>query len=271
MIEAVEKLANVSSLDRPLQHSMALELVVLEASLVSANAELILPTQHTFPVHHLILEVANVTATIRPLKDTVLVDAVVEQCPSVVASTRPPLCALASCSVVLEDTCDCESRWEPVTTRSNNFTVVPETFELRTVGPVESSMPLQLAVVELALEPRTIRENLLALAFNAVVLKLAFITRSICPSELALALSDPVLPVTNVRDAIRPLHLSTAVHAVSQPLPRVDPSFLSTLEGALSFLHAVLEVARELVVVWPSACALAMEDPFPEASDEFLT
>mmetsp|Transcript_61104 Transcript_61104/g.113391 ORF Transcript_61104/g.113391 Transcript_61104/m.113391 type:complete len:301 (-) Transcript_61104:40-942(-) len=136
---------------------------------------------------------------------------------------------------------------------------------------MEGAMPFQLAIVELALEPRAIWKDLLALAFNAIVLELTFIARTICPCELALAFSDTILPVTHVGDAIRPLHLPSSVHAVCEPLSGVDPAFLCALESALPLLHAVLEVAGILVVVWPSARALAMEDTFPEASNELLT
>mmetsp|Transcript_76734 Transcript_76734/g.183833 ORF Transcript_76734/g.183833 Transcript_76734/m.183833 type:complete len:488 (-) Transcript_76734:188-1651(-) len=271
MVQTIEELSDVSGLHGPLQHTVTLKHVVLEGALVAAHTEVVCPAKHALAVHHLILELADVAPPVGPLEHAVLVNAVVQQSTCVHASIRPLLCALAGRSMVFEDSCDPGAVGEPVTAGSHNFAVVPKPFKFGTVRPVESTAALELAVMELPLEPRAVWQGLLALAFYAVVLEVSFVTGAISPGQLALALSDAILPLAIVLDAIWPLHLSTTIHAILEPLAAVHPALLCTFESALALLHPMLEVAGIAIAIWPSASSLAMEDALLQAADVLLS
>mmetsp|Transcript_37262 Transcript_37262/g.93520 ORF Transcript_37262/g.93520 Transcript_37262/m.93520 type:complete len:219 (-) Transcript_37262:856-1512(-) len=175
MVQAIEEFPHVSSLDGPFEHAMPLENIVLKATFVPAHTIVIRPAQHPLTMHHLILELADVAAAIWPLENTVLEDAVVLQRPGVNTPIRPFFRTLTGGSMVLEDTRDHGAVREPVTSRTNDLAAMPQALELCAIGPMEGSVALEFAVVELSLEPGTIREHLFALAFDAIVLELALV------------------------------------------------------------------------------------------------
>mmetsp|Transcript_53187 Transcript_53187/g.149879 ORF Transcript_53187/g.149879 Transcript_53187/m.149879 type:complete len:757 (+) Transcript_53187:138-2408(+) len=270
VVEAVEELAGVPGLHGPLQDAVALEDVVLEASLVAADAVDVGPAEHALAVHHLVLELADVAAAVGPLEDAVLEDAVVLQGARVDAAVGPLLGALARGAVVLEDAGDHRAVGEAVAAGAHDLAVVPEALELRAVGPVERAVALELAVVELPFEPGAVGQDLLALALDAVVLELAVVAGAVGPGEPALALADAVLPVADVLDAVGPAHLPAAAHAVLEPVAAIDPALLRVLEGALALLHAVLEAPGVAVAVRPCPGALPVEDALLQGPDVLL-
>mmetsp|Transcript_12749 Transcript_12749/g.24978 ORF Transcript_12749/g.24978 Transcript_12749/m.24978 type:complete len:249 (-) Transcript_12749:198-944(-) len=131
---------------------------------------------------------------------------------------------------------------------------------------MKRAMALELAVVELALEPGAIGQHFPALAIDAVMMEFALVARTVRPCQLALALTDAILPVTNILNAVRPLDPATSVHSVLQPLTRVNPAFFGALEGPLTLLHAVFELAGISVAIGPCPCALPMEDALPQGA-----
>mmetsp|Transcript_75933 Transcript_75933/g.158366 ORF Transcript_75933/g.158366 Transcript_75933/m.158366 type:complete len:544 (+) Transcript_75933:829-2460(+) len=270
VIKSIEELSNIACFSGPFDSAVAVEHVVLETALVPADTIVVRPSQHPLSMHHFVLELADVTSTIRPLEDSVLEDAVVLQCAGVHAAVGPFFGALSGCSVVCEDAGDHGAVGEPVASWPHDLTVVPQAFKLGVVRPMENTMALQLAVVELTFEPGAVGEDLLALAFDAVVLELPFVARSVGPCKLSFPLAYAVLPVPDIFDAIWPSDLPTAIHPVLGPLSRVHPTLFGALEGAVPFLHAMLEVARVAVAIGPSADALAVEDAFSKGAPILL-
>mmetsp|Transcript_91423 Transcript_91423/g.279799 ORF Transcript_91423/g.279799 Transcript_91423/m.279799 type:complete len:456 (-) Transcript_91423:95-1462(-) len=264
VVQPIEKLADVLCLHRPLEHSQPLEYVVLEPALVAAHPVVVRPTKHALAVHHLVLELPNVSAAVGPLEDAVLEYGVVLERAGVNAPVGPFFCPLARGAVVLKHSCNHGAVGEPVAPGPNDLTAVPQPFELRAIRPMECAVALQFAVMELPLKPRTVGKHLLAFPFNAIVLELAFVARPISPRKLALTFPYAIAPIANILDAVGPTNLSTAVHTVLAPMSTVHPSLLSALEGAVAILHTGLEIAGVAVAVRPSPHPLAMENCFFE-------
>merc|ERR1719506_371163 len=68
--------------------------------------------------------------------------------------------------MIFENSCDHGAIWKSVATRADDLTVVPKSFKLSAIRPMESAMTLQFAIMELAFKPGAIRQALSALAFD---------------------------------------------------------------------------------------------------------